>query len=94
MDTARPARAPMTETRELSARESGTAWSVDGSCIGCTLCRSMAPEGFAGAADGRSYVKRPPETAEELRRYRWAAYNCPVAAIIEHVLEPARAAAS
>ncbi len=55
---------------------------TDTNCIDCDLCRQTAPENFDRNDDeGFSYVKKQPETEEELQQCRDALEDCPVEAI-------------
>ncbi|MBD3220015.1 ferredoxin [bacterium] len=55
---------------------------TDTNCIDCDLCRQTAPENFDRNDDeGYSYVKKQPETEEELQQCRDALEDCPVEAI-------------
>ncbi len=57
-------------------------WYVDSSCIDCDLCRETAPMIFNRHDDGGySYVRKQPETAEELALAEEARLGCPVEAI-------------
>lgn len=55
---------------------------VDSSCIDCDQCRTEAPDIFGRDADtGTSYVKRQPDTAEEVELVQQAATNCATGSI-------------
>ncbi|HOX26954.1 MAG TPA: ferredoxin [Candidatus Krumholzibacteria bacterium] len=55
---------------------------VDKNCIDCDLCRQTAPDNFDRNEDeGYSYVKKQPETDEELKLCHDAQSDCPVEAI-------------
>ena len=50
---------------------------VGDQCTDCDLCRETAPANFARNDEGRySYVKKQPETPEELARCREAIEGC------------------
>lgn len=58
------------------------AWYVDSSCIDCDVCRTTAQNNFASNEDeGRSYVSKQPEGAEEVAQCEEAMAGCPVEAI-------------
>lgn len=58
------------------------AFYVDKECIDCDLCREVAAENFERNEDeGHSFVRKQPETAEELAQCREALESCPVEAI-------------
>ena len=55
---------------------------VDRQCIDCDVCRDTASANFARNDDnGYSYVKKQPETDEELELCEEAMNACPVEAI-------------
>ncbi|MDR3317494.1 MAG: ferredoxin [Puniceicoccales bacterium] len=54
---------------------------VDNQCIDCDMCRSLAPEFFAMAKEGGSYVKKQPFDAKEIELCLEAMDSCPVDAI-------------
>src|SRR5215470_5613186 len=54
---------------------------VDSSCIDCDTCRELAPDIFARAARGLSYVAAQPAGAAQRLRALQALVSCPVAAI-------------
>lgn len=55
---------------------------VDDQCIDCDACRNTAPSCFARNDDGGySYVKKQPETPEEIEQCNDAKAGCPVEAI-------------
>ena len=55
---------------------------VDYQCIDCDVCRDTSPANFArNDACGYSYVRKQPETPEELELCREAFMACPVEAI-------------
>jgi ferredoxin len=54
---------------------------VDDQCIDCDMCRNLAPDFFAMASEGGSFVKKQPETPEEIELCREAMDSCPVEAI-------------
>ena len=50
---------------------------VDSSCIDCDQCRAEAPDFFGRDGEtGMSFVKRQPDTAEEVALVQQAATNC------------------
>ena len=50
---------------------------VDSSCIDCDLCRTTAPDLFGRDDESAmSYVKKQPETAEELALVEQAVADC------------------
>ncbi len=50
---------------------------VGDQCLDCDFCRDVAPENFArNDAQGYSYVKKQPETPDELARCREALAGC------------------
>jgi glyoxylase-like metal-dependent hydrolase (beta-lactamase superfamily II)/ferredoxin len=53
---------------------------VDRTCIDCDTCLHLAP-GVFDSAGGRSYVRRQPQTGDELAATLRAAVACPVGAI-------------
>lgn len=65
--------------RRLPANVPGDVF-VDQTCIDCDTCRHLAPLIFDDAA-GRSYVRRQPETHDELVATLRALVACPVGAI-------------
>jgi ferredoxin len=57
---------------------------VGNQCLDCDLCRATAPENFARNDEGGySYVKKQPETAEELALCREALGGCCTETIYE-----------
>lgn len=55
---------------------------VDHSCIDCAACNFTAPDHFAlDEDDGHAYVKKQPESAEELELCEEAMEGCPVESI-------------
>lgn len=57
-------------------------WYVDSACIDCDLCRETAPMIFARHEEGGySFVRKQPETPEELALAEEARLGCPVEAI-------------
>lgn len=54
---------------------------VDDQCVGCDMCRTLAPEFFEMNDNGNSYVKRQPTTPEEEQLCNEALESCPVEAI-------------
>ena len=55
---------------------------VDSSCIDCDQCRVLAPEFFGRDDDSAmSFVKKQPETAEELAAVEQASSECATASI-------------
>ena len=50
---------------------------VGDQCLDCDLCREVAPANFARNEErGYSYVKKQPETSDELARCREAMAGC------------------
>ena len=55
---------------------------VDSTCIDCDQCRAEAPDFFGRDGEtGTSYVKRQPDTAEEVALVQQAMSNCATASI-------------
>lgn len=55
---------------------------VDEQCIDCDLCRTTAENNFArNDENGYSYVKKQPETEQEMSQCKEAMEGCPVEAI-------------
>ena len=55
---------------------------VDSQCIDCDVCRETAPDNFTRSDEnGYSYVRKQPETPEELALCVDAFECCPVEAI-------------
>lgn len=55
---------------------------VDDQCIDCDLCRDIAPDFFGRLDDrGCSFVKKQPQSAEEIDLCTEAMESCPVEAI-------------
>ena len=54
---------------------------VDEQCIDCDLCSETAECNFARSDEGHAYVKKQPETPEELHQCETARNSCPVEAI-------------
>ncbi len=55
---------------------------VDGSCIDCEQCQTMAPALFSRDAErGSSFVQRQPSSPEELELAEEVLTSCPVQAI-------------
>lgn len=50
-------------------------------CIACNVCYSGAPDFFAEDEDGNAYVKKQPQTAEEIELCQEQLDACPVASI-------------
>ena len=61
---------------------------VDTACLDCALCVELAPDTFAIAPGLYAYVKKQPETPEELAAARKALTNCCVEAIFEDGAQP------
>lgn len=60
----------------------GGRYFVDDQCIDCDACRSEAPDHFTRNDEhGYSYVKKQPQTPEEIARCQAALEACPVEAI-------------
>lgn len=58
------------------------AYYVDDHCINCSLCAVIAPEIFAtNHDDGYEYVKKQPETENEIALVAEAMESCPADAI-------------
>jgi ferredoxin len=57
---------------------------VGAQCLDCDLCRHLAPEVFAHNDEGGyTYVKKQPETTDELARCREALSRCCVNTIYD-----------
>ena len=55
---------------------------VDDQCISCDACTTEAPDHFAmNDAEGHAYVKKQPQTPEEVEACERAKDGCPVEAI-------------
>jgi ferredoxin len=55
---------------------------VDASCIDCDQCRVQAPDFFGRDPEtGTSYVKRQPDTADEVALVQQAATDCATSSI-------------
>ena len=55
---------------------------VDKECIACDACVMSAPDNyFLDEEDGHSYVKKQPETPDEIEQCEEAIDGCPVEAI-------------
>lgn len=55
---------------------------VDSQCLDCDLCRELVPTVFARKAEGGySYVKKQPETADEIAGAKQAVEGCCTEAI-------------
>jgi ferredoxin len=55
---------------------------VDASCIDCDQCRALAPEIFAREEEsGFSYVKRQPETGDEMAQVEEIMAGCATSSI-------------
>ena len=68
-------------TQRNTANVAG-AWYVDGACIACGLCASMAPDNFKMAEDGSlAFVFKQPAGENELEAASSAMIDCPVEAI-------------
>lgn len=58
------------------------AWYVDGSCIACGLCASLAPSSFKMTDDGSAaFVFKQPAGGAESDEASSAMIDCPVEAI-------------
>ena len=76
--------AGMAEKTHLHPENVPGRFYVDDSCIDCDLCRSTAPNLFGRSdADGLSYVRRQPITADEIREAEEALADCPTSSIGE-----------
>jgi len=70
-----------TLTDRLSTNVAGRFF-VDSSCIDCDQCRTDAPELFGRDADnGTSFVKKQPETPEEIAAMQAAINSCATTSI-------------
>lgn len=57
---------------------------VSNQCLDCDLCREVSPDNFARNEErGYSYVKKQPESPEELARCREALKGCCTETIFE-----------
>lgn len=54
---------------------------VDDQCIGCDMCRSLAPDFFEMNSDGNSYIKQQPQSQSDIDLCTEAMESCPVQAI-------------
>ncbi|CAN5447822.1 ferredoxin [soil metagenome] len=62
---------------------------VDDSCTDCDACRDVAPNNFVRNNDiGFSYVKKQPETDEEMAQCREAVNGCPTESVGDDGLLP------
>lgn len=60
----------------------GGKFYVDRQCIDCDVCRDTSPENFSrNDENGYSFVKKQPETSQELDLCEEAMNVCPVEAI-------------
>ena len=50
-------------------------------CIACSVCYIGAPDFFAEDEDGHAYIKKQPETPEEMALCVEQIESCPVASI-------------
>lgn len=50
-------------------------------CIACNVCYNGAPEFFAEDEDGNAYVKKQPQTEEEIALCQEQLEECPVNSI-------------
>jgi len=55
--------------------------SVSSDCISCGACVAICPAVFIFGEDGKSQVKKQPETEEEIKCVEEAKEACPVRAI-------------
>ncbi len=70
-----------TLTERLPNNVSGRFY-VDASCIDCDRCRDIAPQFFARDPDaGLSFVKRQPETPEEIAEVTQSMCDCAAGSI-------------
>jgi len=57
---------------------------VDSTCIDCDQCRAEAPDFFdRDGENGTSFVKRQPQTAEDIELVQQVATNCATGSIGE-----------
>ena len=54
---------------------------VDDQCVGCDMCRSLAPDFFEMNDNGNSYIKQQPMSPEAIDLVTEAMEACPVQAI-------------
>ena len=54
---------------------------VDDQCVGCDMCRSLAPDFFDMNDGGNSYIKKQPQSETEVELCTEALESCPVQAI-------------
>ncbi|MDR2200487.1 MAG: ferredoxin, partial [Puniceicoccales bacterium] len=54
---------------------------VTDQCIDCDMCRNLAPEFFAMAKAGGTFVQKQPASKEEIELCLEAMNSCPVEAI-------------
>lgn len=72
----------MANAAERNSLNVAGPWYVDGSCIACGLCTSLAPSNFQMSADGSTaHVFKQPSDASELEASASAMSDCPVQAI-------------
>ena len=64
---------------KLTANVDGNYY-VDSTCIDCDVCRKFAPDVF-GKADDHAFVKKQPQTANEVLSTHQALLSCPTASI-------------
>lgn len=72
----------MAELRERLADNTPGTFYVDRNCIDCDVCRDTSPKNFTrNDENGYSFVKKQPETEEEIELCAEALEACPVEAI-------------
>ncbi|MDR1303101.1 MAG: ferredoxin [Puniceicoccales bacterium] len=54
---------------------------VDDQCIGCDMCRNLAPDFFGEASEGGSFVKKQPLLPQDIEICLEAMDSCPAEAI-------------
>ncbi len=77
-------------TKRLSYNVEGPCF-VDSTCIDCSVCDWIAPEIF-GHQEGTSFVKKNPQTAQELVHFQMSLLSCPTNSIGDQDKRPIREA--
>ena len=82
MEASTPHIHEMADIEEKTEKNVPGKFYVDSSCIDCDLCRETAPDFFARDDDeGVSYVKKQPESDQDVALCQEALEGCPVQAI-------------
>jgi ferredoxin len=72
----------MANSGDRSSLNPNGAWYVDGGCIACGLCVSLAPSSFRMSKDGTTaFVFKQPGGGAEAEEAAAAKVDCPVEAI-------------